>query len=329
VPVEWKTYADYHSGFSINYPPELEAKLFNETPPRVKISFIGQEQTASGRIESELFDGYSISARVVSNIKTDTLDKVANEFLKANIGACPTEPSSSAVTDSQVGNIQAKSFTILNCGGDSTNYYVTNNDSIFELAQSYTNEDFKLKVDEITATFKLLGFGLNIDPGKWRSYINNNYKFSLRYPDGYSVTELSSNPYPSKLLSVNFESDNPGRGGGYSQPHVEVTIWEKDAVDLESWMAKHTSTLPFDDPSVSMPNSPYYYRGITNLREVELGGRKGVTFDSSAFESAPHPTLVDTGDHILGILLDTDNEAKDPLLKELYPRVLSWFHFID
>ncbi|OGE71298.1 hypothetical protein A2617_04535 [Candidatus Daviesbacteria bacterium RIFOXYD1_FULL_41_10] len=159
----------------------------------------------------------------------------------------------------------------------------------------------------------------------WKTYTNDTYKFSLKYPPSYSIEEKSG--IDTKLFSIIIKSPSPTPGGGYPQPLVEVVVFENDANDLSGWLNKHTTTLSFDDPAVSVANSPFFYRGVKNKKDSLLGGQKAVTFEASAFESFSNPTITEVDNYIIVLNLDNDNEVKDPNLKDIYPHVLSTFKF--
>lgn len=161
----------------------------------------------------------------------------------------------------------------------------------------------------------------------WKTYTNNAYKFSLQYPPNFSVEEQFNNN--SRLISVIISNPNPRPGGGYSQPHIEVVVFENDATDLNDWLNKHTTILPFDDPSVSKVNSQFFYRGVKNQKQALLGGKSALTFESTLFESSPNPTLTVFNNYIIGLVLDNESENKDPDLKGIYPQILSTFKFIN
>lgn len=177
--------------------------------------------------------------------------------------------------------------------------------------------------DQILSTFKFLD---TVDTSNWKTYTNNAYNFSLKYPSSYTVEEQSNGN--SKLLSVIIKNPNPNSGGGSPQPFIEAVVFKNDANDLNNWLSNHTTKLPFDDPSVSMANSPFFYRGITNQKESLLGDKKAVTFDAKLFESSPKLTLTASGNFIIGLNFDNENETKDQNLKTIYPQILSTFKFL-
>ncbi len=169
------------------------------------------------------------------------------------------------------------------------------------------------------------------ETANWKTYTNSTHVFSFRYPSNYLLnesTQFTSNPGSLKLLSVKMVNPNPKPGGGYPQPNVEAIVYKNDAANLNAWMEKHTSELSFDDPSISKPDSIVFFRGIKNKEETKLGERDAITFQSRLFESSPNSTLTISGNYIIGLVFDNENEGKDPGLKDLYPQILSTFKFL-
>lgn len=166
----------------------------------------------------------------------------------------------------------------------------------------------------------------------WITFTSNEYGFSFRYPPNYTVkqsTQFSNNPRSLKLFSAKIENQNLRRGGGYSHPNIEVVVFKNDTGSLSAWIEKYTTSLPFDNPSVSKPDSLFVYRGVTGRKDTLLGGKLAVTFQSSSFESSPNPTLTRFGNYVVSVVFDNENEEKDPQLKLLYPQILSTFKFLQ
>lgn len=160
----------------------------------------------------------------------------------------------------------------------------------------------------------------------WKTYANTEYKFSFKYPPAYTIVTESVNPSSQKLFSFVIQNPNPRPGGGYPQPYVEAVVYEKDASNLDEWVTKHTTALPFDDPTIS--GKSLFYFGVTNRQESLLGGKRAITFKASSFSSSPNPTFVLWEGHIVGLVLDSENESKDPdLINTFYPQILSTFRF--
>ncbi|MDO8460977.1 MAG: hypothetical protein Q7S38_00895 [bacterium] len=164
------------------------------------------------------------------------------------------------------------------------------------------------------------------ETANWKTYSNTTYGFSFKYPPGYTVVAETAKPELQKLFSFVIENPNPRPGGGYPQPYVEAVVYEKDTSSLEEWVTKHTTDLPFDDPSIS--GKSLFYFGVTDKEETTLGGKKAITFKAGSYSSSPNPTFVLSGDYIIGLNLDSENESKDPdLINIYYPLILSTFKF--
>lgn len=183
-------------------------------------------------------------------------------------------------------------------------------------------------------TIEEIGTGgtCNTDTSDWKTYTNTQYGFSFDYPSNYNLSELTEfsyqNPNNIRVLSVIIKNPNPRPGGGYPQPKVEAVVFKNDTSSLSSWVDKYTTTKAATDPLAYAPDSIFLYSGLTDKKETTLDGKSATTFQSVLVESSPNLTLTVSGNYIMGIVFDNENESKDPELKNLYPKILSSFKFV-
>lgn len=154
---EWKTYNNSKYGFSFKYP--AEAKFSDSNVDTFQVSFMGPKQTASGRTQTELADGYAFAVVVVDASKI-TLDEYLQKNLEDLKNVC--EPGN--IGKYVKTNINGKdSYTYTsNCLGTFTTYLTKNGNQIYqinELYEGFTSEDkagYKQIADKILSTFTFL-----------------------------------------------------------------------------------------------------------------------------------------------------------------------------
>lgn len=128
IPENWKTYKSQKYNFEFKYPPE--AKLSDQSEGYVAVSFMGEKQKASGRTQTELFDGYAFNiSDVTAGDYRDLDDFYAQKVLQlkeicTEIG----EPKEKTISGKRA--ITQR----LRCLNDYDSYYVLNNDTYFEIS---------------------------------------------------------------------------------------------------------------------------------------------------------------------------------------------------
>lgn len=151
---DWKTYTNSKHGFSFKYP--AEAKFSDANADTFQVSFMGPKQTASGRTQTELADGYAFAVVVIDGTKI-SLDEYLQKSLKDLENVC--EPGNIGKTiKTKVGGKDAYTYTS-NCLGTFTTYLTKNGNQIYrisELYEGFTDEDkagYKVIADKILSTF--------------------------------------------------------------------------------------------------------------------------------------------------------------------------------
>ena len=125
--------------YSFLYPPEATPL---EREYGSVITFMGPKQIASGRTQTELFDGYSFSIEPVET--TDELATFAqNERTNAEENCHSGEGAVSELAETTIANQPAFQFTVTDCYVDYTSTLVEHNGQSYRISQSYvgTPED--------------------------------------------------------------------------------------------------------------------------------------------------------------------------------------------
>lgn len=151
--VNWKTYTNQKYGYQFKYPQE--SALNDQSEQYVAVSYMGEKQKASGRTQTELFDGYAFNVADISDDKYDNLDDLyeAKKIQLQEICTSVGDPK-----ETTIGGFRAIMHR-LSCLGDSDTYYVQKGKVFFEigLLSSGDAEDlpkYTSVVNQILSTFK-------------------------------------------------------------------------------------------------------------------------------------------------------------------------------
>lgn len=153
-PSNWKTYSNSKYSFSFRYP--AEAKFSDSNADTFQVSFMGPKQSASGRTQTELADGYAFAV-VVINASTTNLDEYLQKNLDDLHNVCEPGNIGKPVKTS-IGGQDAYRYTS-DCLGTFTTYLTKNGNQIYqinELYEGFGDEDkaaYKQIADKIFSTF--------------------------------------------------------------------------------------------------------------------------------------------------------------------------------
>lgn len=120
--------------FSLDYPVEATTASVIESPDSLewRVVYMGDTQKASGRTQTELFDGYMVSlTRFEVPTSTDSARLQAEADRQSTIDACGEE-GATPITEGKVGSFPALTF-YGGCLGEATQYYLINNDSLYRI----------------------------------------------------------------------------------------------------------------------------------------------------------------------------------------------------
>lgn len=154
IPENWKTYKSQKYNFEFNYPPE--AKLSDQSEGYVAVSFMGEKQKASGRTQTELFDGYAFNiADVTAGGYGDLDDFYAQKVIQLK-EVCTEIDNPKETTISGKRAITQR----LSCMNDYNSYYVLVNDRYFEISlfQVGEAEDLPVYTETVNKVFSSFRF---------------------------------------------------------------------------------------------------------------------------------------------------------------------------
>ena len=120
--------------FTLNYPLEATTPAVSTNPDSIewRVVYMGESQKASGRTQTELFDGYAVSvARFEVHTTTDSARLQAEADRQGTIDACGDE-GATPITEGKVGSYPALTF-FGRCLGEATQYYLINNDALYRI----------------------------------------------------------------------------------------------------------------------------------------------------------------------------------------------------
>lgn len=156
----WEIYTS--DEYSFRYPKGLKSDTgaAGQGFESIRVQYTGEEQTASGRTETSLFDGYSFVVTKVSSDTTKTAQQQAQEERANSEENCDSDQSTlSSVTQIQMAGVNASQYSVTECFGDYTSSYLVNNGNLFRITQLYVGEEsekqeYKATTDQILSTFE-------------------------------------------------------------------------------------------------------------------------------------------------------------------------------
>jgi len=152
---DWKVYKSQKYNYRFKYPQE--SKLSNQTEEYVAVSYMGEKQKASGRTQTELFDGYAFNVANVTEFGYGDLDDFFIQKVNQLKEVCSEIGNPRETTISGRRAITHK----LSCLGDYDTYYVMNDDQYFEISLLHVGDEEDLPkytetVNRIFSTFEFV-----------------------------------------------------------------------------------------------------------------------------------------------------------------------------
>ncbi len=136
-------------GITMQYPAEAKAEARTE---ETVIFYMGQKQIASGRTQTELFDGYSLRIGLIKPEVGKTLEQTAKVERDNAVTNCQSEKGEvSPLTASTIDRVSAFMYSAKNCYVDYTETITINKDKVYRISQSYVGDtEDQLKYKENT-----------------------------------------------------------------------------------------------------------------------------------------------------------------------------------
>lgn len=154
ITANWETYLG--TEYSFKHPADLKSDTMagGSGVESIRFQFMGQEQTASGRTQTSLSDGYSFTITKLGSVSQKTARQWADERREKTITGegCGPQVVSSSVKEVTVSGGSGFQYSVKNClGSDYTNSYLSNGVNVYDITQLYVGDQEKQKTyEEIT-----------------------------------------------------------------------------------------------------------------------------------------------------------------------------------
>jgi hypothetical protein len=156
----WKTYSSTQSGYNFKYPNlvQIQEDFTNST---VKAVYIGEEQRKSGRISTEIADGYMFIISEDPSLNNKSLTQYTSERYNNQKKSCPVPEKvvMGNIQDVTISGQQAKTYQVTNCMGDYQLYFVSHKQALFIITLTFngntqTESEYQLEAKKILSTFQ-------------------------------------------------------------------------------------------------------------------------------------------------------------------------------
>jgi hypothetical protein len=110
----------------------------------------------------------------------------------------------------------------------------------------------------------------------WRTYVDERYGFTVRYPPDFAWEHQSESENESNLRALRFVdrsflgNEPPGQ--------IEIDIFKRDSEDLDSWVSKHSAAVD------QQPGPDTHYSGVSNRRQSSVAGISALAFEADGAE---------------------------------------------
>lgn len=160
VPGEeaWKTLENEY--FSLSYPKDASVSGKEEGPDSVtwRVYRIGDKQLNSGRVQTELFDGYALGITRFITVGDDAARIQANSDRLSIVNGCGEE-NATDIKEIKLGNTTALTFNG-GCIGQAIYYYLNEGDALYRVTSLIAGEEEDVKtyasvVGKILESFKI------------------------------------------------------------------------------------------------------------------------------------------------------------------------------
>jgi len=156
----WEKYLS--TNYSFIHPAELKSDTdaAGTGVDSIRFRYMGPKQIATGRTQTDLFDGYAFIVTKIASTKDSTTLIEAEKAHTNSQENCPSEDGAvETINTSTVSSQPAYSYSVTNCFADYTSTFVSNNDAIYNIIVTYTGDEvdyptYKNITHQILSSFK-------------------------------------------------------------------------------------------------------------------------------------------------------------------------------
>lgn len=122
---------------------------------------MGKRQRESGRIQTELGDGYMFTVSFRGKNTDTSPEKVTQSTYTGAKENCYQDSKFTEITKTIVAGRTAETYSVINCLGYYTEYFLSDEKNVFELAELYVGQpndqvEYRKTTHQILSTFKFL-----------------------------------------------------------------------------------------------------------------------------------------------------------------------------
>lgn len=169
-----------------------------------------------------------------------------------------------------------------------------------------------------------------VDMANWKTYTNEEYKFSLQYPQSFyyevfNKAETSSVITPTWLLFL-ADLQRPTDQAHY--PEIDIGFIQKPAAtSLEDWLKLNTTTKDnANNPDPEDENKIYW--GVKNISKLIVDDESAIRFSSSNGASTYQVvTLIDHKDKVF--IIESVITPLGQIDDKIFDQILATFKFLD
>jgi hypothetical protein len=119
-----------------------------------------------------------------------------------------------------------------------------------------------------------------LSTAQWRQFDLPAYGLTVKHPVDVFVEEKPLFKPSAALSSFILAPTRYKDFLSHQTPITHLLIYRGTDRTLLGWFEAHATLRPFDDPAVSMKDSPYFFRQYTEPQKIILAGQEGLTFSS-------------------------------------------------
>ena len=159
---DWETYTTNEYSFKHPLGLKSDTGAAGRAFESIRFSFMGQKQIASGKIETELSDGYAFTVTKIGSIDTTSPKQEAEKEYSNSKESCPSDNAIvEIIAKTTIDNNEAYRFSVKDCLGDYTLSFVSSDKFVYSIIQLYVGDSedysgYKLITDQILSTFKFV-----------------------------------------------------------------------------------------------------------------------------------------------------------------------------